>query len=86
MNGEADFVVVGAGAAGLLAAVAAKRLGFEVLLIERTSYAGGTTSGSRGAMWLPGNDLMLGYGMARGCQLGGAARLRRGKFYRRHNG
>ncbi|MDR1712318.1 MAG: FAD-dependent oxidoreductase [Propionibacteriaceae bacterium] len=54
---ETDLVIAGAGTAGLLAAVAARRLGFEVLVVERTAYAGGTTSGSRGAMWLPANDL-----------------------------
>jgi 3-oxosteroid 1-dehydrogenase len=58
MNHETDLIIAGAGTAGLLAAVAARRLGYEVLVVERTSLAGGTTVSSRGAMWLPGNDLM----------------------------
>jgi len=52
-----DLVVVGAGAAGLLGAVAAKRLGLDVLIIEVTDMAGGATATSSGTMWLPGNPL-----------------------------
>ena len=53
-----DVVIVGAGAAGLLAAVAARRLGHQVLVIERGATLGGATSASDGHLWLPGNDLM----------------------------
>lgn len=53
-----DVVVVGAGAAGLLAAVAARRLGHEVLVVERSGQVGGSTATTDGALWLPGNDLM----------------------------
>jgi 3-oxosteroid 1-dehydrogenase len=63
MSRETDFIIVGAGAAGLLAAVAARRLGLDVLVVEATAQVGGTTSASRGAMWLPGNDLMIKLGM-----------------------
>ena len=52
-----DVVVVGAGAAGLLAAVAARRLGLEVLVIERSGLVGGSTATSDGSLWLPANDL-----------------------------
>ncbi|MDR1431246.1 MAG: FAD-dependent oxidoreductase, partial [Propionibacteriaceae bacterium] len=63
MSRETDLIVVGAGAAGLLAAVAGRRLGLEVLVVESSPSAGGTTSASRGAMWLPGNDLMIKLGI-----------------------
>ena len=53
-----DLVVVGAGASGLLAAVAARRLGHEVLVVEASELAGGTTALSDGRLWLPGNHLM----------------------------
>ncbi|HVX65704.1 MAG TPA: FAD-dependent oxidoreductase, partial [Bryobacteraceae bacterium] len=38
-----DVCVVGAGAAGLAAAVAAARLGLDVLLIEHYGFCGGAT-------------------------------------------
>ena len=53
-----DVVIVGAGAAGLLAAVAARRLGHEVLLIEARADVGGATAETDGRLWVPGNDLM----------------------------
>ena len=40
---------VGAGAAGLLAAVAARRLGHEVLVVEASSVVGGTTATTDGS-------------------------------------
>ena len=55
---QTDVVIVGAGAAGLLAAVTARRLGHEVLVIEASALVGGATSGSDGHLWLPANDLM----------------------------
>ncbi|MCA0294231.1 MAG: FAD-dependent oxidoreductase [Actinobacteria bacterium] len=48
-----DLVVVGAGVAGLLAAVAARRLGDRVLVVDADSLAGGSTALSDGMMWLP---------------------------------
>ncbi|MBK8461392.1 MAG: FAD-dependent oxidoreductase [Micropruina sp.] len=48
-----DIVIVGAGASGLLAAVAARRLGHEVLVIEADDRVGGATALSDGIMWLP---------------------------------
>jgi len=52
-----DVVIVGAGASGLLAAVAARRIGHRVLVVERGATLGGATSASDGHLWLPGNDL-----------------------------
>lgn len=51
-------VVVGAGAAGLLAAVVARRLENEVVLIEATDRVGGATATGDGTLWLPANQFM----------------------------
>ncbi|MGC3961737.1 MAG: FAD-dependent oxidoreductase [Rhodocyclaceae bacterium] len=53
-----DLVVVGGGAAGLLAAVAARRLGHDVLVIEASPLLGGATAVSDGRIWLPANHLI----------------------------
>lgn len=50
-----DVVVVGAGAAGLLAALTARTLGLDVVLVESTSIVGGSTASDTGQMWLPNN-------------------------------
>ena len=55
MSGRSRVVVVGSGAAGLAAAVAAREGGAEVTLLERGVAAGGTTALSGGVAWLPGN-------------------------------
>lgn len=52
-----DLVVVGAGAAGLLAAVAARRLGQTVLVVEADRLVGGSTALTDGRLWLPGHHL-----------------------------
>src|SRR6188472_2453760 len=50
-----DVVVVGAGGAGMTAALAAKKRGFDTVLIEKSSYFGGSTARSGGGVWIPGN-------------------------------
>src|SRR6478752_2392812 len=50
-----DVVVVGAGGAGMTAALAAKSRGLETVLIEKSSYFGGSTARSGGGVWIPGN-------------------------------
>ena len=55
MSDAYDLVIVGAGASGLLAAVAARRLGLAVLVVESGDLAGGATATSSGTIWLPGN-------------------------------
>ena len=45
VTGKRDVVVVGAGPAGVVAALAAKRSGADTLLIERASYLGGMMTG-----------------------------------------
>jgi hypothetical protein len=49
-----DVVVIGAGGAGMSAALFAAIEGVRVLLVERTEYVGGTTALSGGTTWIPG--------------------------------
>ena len=58
LNGDAaDLLVVGAGAAGMTAALVAALEGRRVILAEATQQVGGTTSTSAGTLWVPGNPL-----------------------------
>ena len=50
-----DVVVVGAGGAGMAAALAAASQGLDTLLIEKSGYFGGSTARSGGGVWIPGN-------------------------------
>ncbi len=50
-----DLVVIGAGGAGMAAALFAAMEGASVLLVERTEHVGGTTAWSAGTSWLPGS-------------------------------
>lgn len=59
-----DLVVVGAGAAGMSAALTADELGLSVLLIEKTPYIGGSTAYSGGATWIPNNPHQIAAGAA----------------------
>ncbi|HYG93819.1 MAG TPA: 3-oxosteroid 1-dehydrogenase [Nocardioides sp.] len=52
---EVDVVVVGAGGAGMSAALAAGRRGLDTLLVEKSAYFGGSTARSGGGVWIPGN-------------------------------
>lgn len=52
---EFDVVVLGTGAAGLTAALAAADAGASVGLFEKSSLVGGTTCLSSGVAWLPDN-------------------------------
>jgi succinate dehydrogenase/fumarate reductase flavoprotein subunit len=54
---EFDVVVLGAGGAGMSAAVFAAIAGARVLLVESTEYVGGTTAYSAGTTWVPGTHL-----------------------------
>ena len=49
-----DLVVIGAGGAGMAAALFAALEGQQVLLVERTAHVGGTTAWSAGTCWVPG--------------------------------
>ena len=52
-NARYDFVVAGAGAAGIAAALYASIAGKKVLLVERTEFLGGTAALSAGTVWAP---------------------------------
>lgn len=53
-SAQYDVVVVGAGGAGMAAALFAALEGARVLLLEHTQYVGGTTAWSAGTTWVPG--------------------------------
>ena len=59
----ASVIVVGSGAAGLTAAVAAAQAGAEVTVVERAEVLGGTTALSGGLAWMPANRLMAAEGV-----------------------
>jgi succinate dehydrogenase/fumarate reductase flavoprotein subunit len=50
-----DVLVVGSGAGGLAAAVAAAHRRLDVIVVEKEHLFGGTTARSGGWMWIPGN-------------------------------
>ena len=50
-----DFVVLGAGAGGMTAALVASIEGLRTLLIEKSDQIGGTTARSSGTVWIPDN-------------------------------
>jgi 3-oxosteroid 1-dehydrogenase len=58
-----DFLVVGSGAAGMTAALRARELGAEVLIVEKASLYGGSSALSGGVVWVPNNPLMRRLGM-----------------------
>ena len=50
-----DFVVLGAGAGGMTAALVASIEGMRTLMIEKTGHIGGTTARSSGTVWIADN-------------------------------
>jgi succinate dehydrogenase/fumarate reductase flavoprotein subunit len=48
-----DVLVIGAGAAGLTTAITARKLGLDVLVVEKEPVFGGTTALSGGWLWVP---------------------------------
>ena len=58
-----DVVVIGAGAAGLTAAISAKVQGASVTVIEKNGRLGGTAAISGGIIWVPNNHLMADKGI-----------------------
>jgi 3-oxosteroid 1-dehydrogenase len=61
---EVDVVVVGAGAAGMTAALAAGTRGLDTILVEKSGYFGGSTARSGGGVWIPGNYALRAAGQA----------------------
>jgi len=58
-----DVLVAGSGAGGLAAAVAARKLGLEVIVAEKESLFGGTTARSGGWLWIPNHPMQAGLGI-----------------------
>ena len=63
-DAEYDVVVVGSGGAAFSAAITAKYLGADVIMLEKGSYVGGTTLVSGGTMWTPNNSAMASEGLS----------------------
>jgi succinate dehydrogenase/fumarate reductase flavoprotein subunit len=63
-DSEADVVVLGTGAAGMTAALAAHEGGATVALLEKSRLAGGTTAVSGGVVWVPNNHHLVAVGIA----------------------
>ncbi|GEP32628.1 3-ketosteroid-delta-1-dehydrogenase [Nocardioides szechwanensis] len=59
-----DVVVVGAGGAGMTAALASAKNGLDTILIEKSAYFGGSTARSGGGVWMPGNYALKAAGQA----------------------
>src|SRR3954466_13802658 len=64
MKQSCDVVVVGAGGAGMTAALAAARQGVDTVLVEKSNYFGGSTARSGGGVWIPGNYALRAAGEA----------------------
>lgn len=62
-NIAVDLLIVGSGT-GMAAALAAHELGLSTLVVEKTSYVGGSTARSGGAFWMPGNPILTESGSA----------------------
>src|SRR5580704_3583059 len=55
-DGETDLLIVGAGAAGMTAALVGALEGLHVVLCEKSDMVGGTTATSAGSVWIPGSS------------------------------
>jgi 3-oxosteroid 1-dehydrogenase len=53
-----DFVIVGSGGGGMVAALAAHDAGASVLVLEKQERVGGSTAMSGGIVWVPDNPVM----------------------------
>ncbi|ART74023.1 3-ketosteroid-delta-1-dehydrogenase [Mycobacterium dioxanotrophicus] len=55
---EYDVVVVGSGAAGMVAALTAAHQGLSTVLVEKAPHYGGSTARSGGGVWIPNNEIL----------------------------
>lgn len=58
MDEQFDFVVVGSGGGSMCAGLVMRKLGKNVLILEKTDLIGGSTAKSGGVMWIPKNRFM----------------------------
>jgi len=58
-----DVVVVGAGAAGMTAALTAAKRGLRVVVIEKAPTFGGSAARSGAGIWIPNNEVILAAGV-----------------------
>ncbi|HNN49129.1 MAG TPA: FAD-dependent oxidoreductase, partial [Marmoricola sp.] len=58
MKESYDVIVIGAGGAGMSAALAAGHQGLDTVLFEKSKYFGGSTARSGGGVWIPGNHVL----------------------------
>lgn len=59
-----DFVIVGSGGGGMVAALAADDAGASALVLEKQDRVGGSTAMSGGIAWIPNNPVMRTEGVA----------------------
>ncbi len=59
-----DVVIVGSGAAGMAAALAAHQSRIKVVMLEKSPLVGGTTAVSGGVLWIPNNPHMKDVGVS----------------------
>ena len=62
-DAETDLLVIGAGAAGMTAALVGALEGLKVILCEKSDMVGGTTATSAGTVWIPGSGQSEAAGM-----------------------
>ena len=55
---EYDVVVVGSGAAGMVAALTAAHQGLSTVVVEKAPHYGGSTARSGGGVWIPNNEVL----------------------------
>src|SRR5262245_38366208 len=61
--GEYDVVVVGAGAAGMTAALTAAKRGLSTVVVEKAPTFGGSAARSGAGIWIPCNEVLLAAGV-----------------------
>ena len=52
-----DFIVIGSGSAGLMAALTAADMGLSTIVLEKSAFIGGTSALSGGGLWIPANSI-----------------------------
>ena len=62
-QGEFDVVVVGSGAAGMVAALTAAHQGLSTVVVEKAPHYGGSTARSGGGVWIPNNEVLRSAGV-----------------------